>query len=319
MTTKERYAQFCQETPNLPIFMQDWWMDAVCAGKQWDAFIEKDANGEICAALPYLFRTRARMNYIVMPQMTQIGGLWLRNDIRNDAQAVKRVCASLNEQLLSLKLCYYYQQYPLHSIAPQAMQELGFKLTKRITYRIEDLTDLDKVINAFSKNKKRQLQKALSLHVDRDLSVEDFYRFHVQCLQELGKQISYSREFLLVLERKAKRLNQCQILAIRNADDELLAAAFLVWDQHSMYYLIPCYSEQYKNSGASALLVLESIKLAREKHVSFDFEGSMIKGVAQHYKQFGSTPTTYYGVEKYYRWWFRLANAYNWLRERRMR
>ena len=192
-------------------------------------------------------------------------------------------------------------------------------MAKRITYRIEDLTDLDKVINAFSKNKKRQLQKALSLHVDRDLSVEDFYRFHVQCLQELGKQISYSREFLLVLERKAKRLNQCQILAIRNADDELLAAAFLVWDQHSMYYLIPCYSEQYKNSGASALLVLESIKLAREKHVSFDFEGSMIKGVAQHYKQFGSAPTTYYGVEKYYRWWFRLANAYNWLRERRMR
>ena len=199
------------------------------------------------------------------------------------------------------------------------MQELGFKLTKRITYRIEDLTDLDKVISAFSKNKKRQLQKALSLHVDRDLSVEDFYRFHVQCLQELGKQIRYSREFLLVLERKAKRLNQCQILAIRNADDALLAAAFLVWDQHSMYCLIPFYSEQDKNQVASARLVLESIKLAREKHLSFDFEGSMIKGVAQHYKQFGSTPTTYYGVEKYYRWWFRLANAYNWLRERRMR
>jgi hypothetical protein len=86
-----------------------------------------------------------------------------------------------------------------------------------------------------------------------------------------------------------------------------------------MYYLIPCYAPAYKDSGASALLVLEAIKLARQKGVAFDFEGSMIRGVANHYKQFGSTRTLYYGVEKYYKWYFWFANAYNWLIERKMR
>ena len=96
MTNKQLYAQFCESNPDVPLFMRDWWLDAVCAGKQWDAFIEKDANGEICAALPYLFRTRARMNYIVMPQMTQIWVLSLRNDIPNDSQAAKRVGEARN-------------------------------------------------------------------------------------------------------------------------------------------------------------------------------------------------------------------------------
>ena len=331
MTRKELYRNFCKLTPQLPIFMQDWWMDAVCAGKSWDVLLcvrtdagyrlseGADKEEDVVAVLPYLFRERMWMRYVLMPQMTQIGGLWLCEVVRNDTTAARQICTLFMETIQTLRLSYYYQHYPLGSIAPQFMQDLGFKIKKRVTYRMEDLVDLDNVINRFSKNKKRQLQKALSLHVDYDLNIEDFYRFHIDCLLQQGKAITYSREFLLVLERKTKRLSQSQVLAIRNADEQLLAAAFLVWDKHSMYYLIPCYSPLHKDSGAGALLVLEAIKLARKLGVAFDFEGSMIRGVAQHYKQFGSTPTTYYSVEKYYHWWFWFANAYNWFRERKMR
>ncbi len=334
MTNKEIYRDFCQNTPELPIFMQDWWLDAVCAGKQWDVLLcvesadgshvlsvgEQDVQRErIVAVLPYLIRKRAWMRYIIMPQMTQIGGAWLREDVAHDVQKVEAIGQTLVQQLSALHLDYYYQHYPIDSPLVEYLRLQGFKVKERVTYRIEDLSNLDAVINAFSKNKKRQLQKALSLHADYNLNIEDFYRFHMDCLHQQGKAISYSREFLLVLERKTKRLSQSQVLAIRNADEQLLAAAFLVWDKHSMYYLIPCYSPLHKDSGAGALLVLEAIKLARKLGVAFDFEGSMIRGVAQHYKQFGSTPTTYYSVEKYYHWWFWFANAYNWFRERKMR
>ena len=319
MTNKERYREFCACNHHLPIFMTDWWMDAVCAGKEWDVLISTDDSGEIQAALPYLLRKRAWLKYIIMPQQTQIGGIWLREDIATSAERTSILCQQFTSQLAALKLHYYYQHYPINSPAVEAMRVLGFKTKERVTYRIDDLTDLDKVISQFSKNKKRQLQKALSLHAETNMNIEDFYRFHVQCLQEQGKQISYSREFLLVLNRKTTRLQQSQIISICNADNEVLAAAFLVWDAHSMYYLIPCYKPQYKDSGAGALLVLEAIKLARQKGVAFDFEGSMIRGVANHYKQFGSTRTLYYSVEKYYKWYFWFANAINWLRERKMR
>ena len=315
MTNKERYREFCKKNSNLPLFLTDWWMDAVCAGKQWDVLLSFTPEGDIQAAMPYLLRKRMWMKYIVMPQQTQIGGVWIAEAALSNAADI---CRDFVNQLSDLGLSYYYQHYAINSPAVEQMHGWGFKTKERVTYRIEDLSDLDKVIAAFSKNKKRQLQKALSLHA-ASMNVEDFYRYHTKCLQEQGKQISYSREFLLVLERKTSRLQQSQIISICNADNEVMAAVFLVWDKNSMYYLIPCYDLKYKDSGASALLVLESIKLARQKGVAFDFEGSMIRGVANHYKQFGSTRTIYYSVEKYYKWYFWFANVINWLRERKMR
>ena len=307
MTNKERYTEWVAKQEYVPLFMQPWWMDAVCAGKQWDVLLAEDETGEIIGAMPYLLRKRAWFKYIVMPQQTQIGGIWVTSEATADKWKTAEVCRIIKEQMDQMGLAYYYQQYLPGSLCVDAMRGLGFKTKERVTYRVEDLSDLDALLASFSKNKKRQLQKALSLHIERGMEIEDFYRFHSHCLASRKRKISYSREFLLVLERKAKRLGQCEILSICNADGQVYAAAFLVWDKHYMYYLIPAYDPAFGDSGAGALLVLEAIKLAREKQVRFDFEGSMERGTAKHYKQFGSTPTTYYSVEKYYKPIFRLA------------
>ena len=307
MTNKERYSAWVAEQEYVPIFMQPWWLDAVCAGKEWDVLLAEDDHHVILGAMPYLLRKRLWLKYIVMPQQTQIGGIWVTADITGDKWRTAEVCRQIKEQLDTMGLAYYYQQYLPGSLCVDAMRALGFKTRERVTYRVEDLSSLDALIDSFSKNKKRQLQKALSLHAERTMEVEDFYRFHCQCLEARKRKISYSREFLLVLERKARRMKQCQILSICNADGKPYAAAFLIWDANYMYYLIPAFDPAFRESGASALLVLEAMKLAREKHVRFDFEGSMDKGVAKHYKQFGSTPFTYFSVEKYYKPLFRLA------------
>ena len=108
-----------------------------------------------------------------------------------------------------------------------------------------------------------------------------------------------------MLERKASRLGQCQIIAIRNADNDLTAAAFVVWDAHTMYYLIPCYSPAFKDSGAGALLVLEALKLAREKGVAFDFAS-----METDCKDFGAKAARYAEVSKTEKWLF---FPYRWL------
>lgn len=315
MTNKERYIEWAAKQEYVPVFMMPWWLDAVCAGKEWDVLLAEDEQGEIIGVMPYLLRKRAWMKYIIMPQQTQTGGIWVTPEITADRWKTAEVCRSIKEQLDRMGLAYYYQQYMPGSLCVDAMRALGFKTKERVTYRIEDLSDMDAVIEGFSKNKKRQLQKALSLHADRTMEVEDFYRFHSDCLAAKKRKISYSREFLLVLERKARRLGQCGILSICNADGVPYAAAFLVWDKNFMYYLIPTINPAFGDSGAGALLVLEAMKMAREKQVLFDFEGSMERGTAKHYKQFGSTPVTYYGVEKYYKPLFRIAIWFQKLRE----
>lgn len=333
MTNKEQYTLWASSQPTLPLSMQPWWMDAVTAGKEWDVILvrKKDIfpqednvqtaedESPIVAALPYLFRRKWFMTYIVMPQQTQIGGIYCpppSEDESTDSVQLRyqKIVTFVVAKLAEMQLWYYYQQFPIGSPFPRLFKQYGFHVDERVTYRINDLSNLDKVIDAFSKNKKRQLQKALSLHADMTLTPEQFYQFHAQCMLKQKRSLSYSREFFLVLERKSARLNQSQILAIKDADGQLCAAAYLVWDQETMYYLIPCYNPDLKQSGASALLVLEAIKLAREKGVLFDFEGSMNRGIAHHYRQFGSTPTAYYSVRHYYKKLFWLANIYNKLR-----
>lgn len=355
MSNKELYTVWAQKQERLPVFMQPWWMDAVCAGKEWDVILveskkSKTENGQatlsdesdsasdehpsstpsvsdeqtiketgevskieeetIVAAMPYLFRKKWWMRWILMPQQTQFGGLWLDERHEFTPEELTAVCEEAARQLEEKKLHYYYQQFPVGSPCPEIFKSLGFKVKERITYRLNDLSNLDNIIDNFSRNKKRQLQKALALHVSNDLTAEEFYAFHQNSLAQQRKKISYSREFFLVLERKANRNGQSQIVAIRDADEHLRAAGFLVWDKEYAHYLIAAEDETQKNNGAMALLVLECIKLARKKDVAFDFEGSMIRGVAQHFKQFGSSPAKYYSVEKYYKWWFAILKFF---------
>lgn len=303
MTNKERYTEWAAAIGNVPLMMQPWWMDAVCAGKEWDVLLSEDKEGHILGAMPYLLCKRLRQKYILMPQLTQIGGIWVDPSITENRWEISQVCQDLQRQLKELKVCYYYQQFPVGSLAAKAMGSLGFKLKERVTYRIDFLSDMEQVVESFSKNKKRQLQKATALTSDQQLNIEDFYRFHAHCVRARHKNLSYAREFLLVLQRKAARLDQCTVLSVRTMDGDVCAAAFLVWDQTTMYYLIPCHDPAYKDSGASTLLVLEALKLARQKKLAFDFNGSMDKDIANHYKQFGSTPATYYSAERSYHWW----------------
>lgn len=321
MTNKERYIEWVGQQEYVPIYMQPWWMDAVCAGKKWNVLLAEDANGRILGVMPYLLRRRAWFNYIIMPQETPIGGIWVTADTTADKWQTAEVCRQIKEQLDGMHLAYYYQKYLPGSLCVDAMRGLGFKTQERVTYRVDDLSNPEALVASFSKNKRRQLQKAqaLGLHVERGMNPEDFYRFHKNCLLARKRQISYTREFLLVLERKAKRLGQCEIISICNAEGQPYAAAFLVWDLHYMYFLIPTYDPAFHDSGAGALLVLEAMKLAREKKVHFDFEGSMERGTAEHYRQFGSTPVKYFAVEKYYRPIFRLAIWFQQVRELKFR
>ena len=60
-----------------------------------------------------------------------------------------------------------------------------------------------------------------------------------------------------------------------------------------MYYLIPALDYAFNDSGAGALLALEAMKLAREKHVLFDFEGSDDDNLARFYLGFGDAERSY--------------------------
>lgn len=336
MTAKEQYSAFCQRHPEMPVMYQPWWLDAVCAGKEWDVLLVKksDISGqrsavseqddEVVAAMPYMLRKRLQYRFIIMPQMTPYGGVWLNDELLGSPDMQERLAKVIAKRLRAMRIAYYYQQYAISNPMAYWLAKQRMKVEERVTYRIDDLTDIATPEESFSKNKKRQIDKAGELAVDLKMSAEEFYRFHTACMSERGRRLMYSREFLLVLERKARRAGQCAIIRVSgqqsDGSSQTVAAAFVVWDKRYMYYLIPAYLPSAADTGASARLADEAIRLAKEKGLQFDFEGgNSSEGIANHYRQFGAKPVTYYSVSKLYRPSFALLLKVNKWRERWMK
>lgn len=264
--------------------MQRWWLDAVSEGKQWVALSLPSG-----AMMPILLRKRWCFRFVLMPRQTQIGGYFGQADSADDIAKAIRSLGHLD---------YYYQKWPIGQAIALEMQQHGYVVTPQTTYRIEDLSDLTVLEKRFSENKRRQLKKSAALVVDMKMTMDEFYRFHTHCLEQQGKQISYNFSFWETLYTACIAHHAGQIIALRNEAGEVAAACFVVYDSDTCYYLIPTYDSDKGKQGAGARLVMEAIRFAQSHSRTFDFEGSMIPSVAEHYRQFGSQATTYYAVEK---------------------
>ena len=298
MTTD--YHTYCLESPDMPLFMRDWWMDAVCVGKHW----------ELIAGMPCLLRERVGMRFVVMPQQTQIGGLWCSKQdslmLVQQRAALLQKAAEIDKELRQRHLDYYYQHFPIGSPLPEELKKLGFSIRKHTTYRIDNLQDMDAVRSGYSENKKRQIRKAAALELV-EVSPERFYIFHKKCLKDQGKEIAYSEAFFRSLDAACEAHDARAILGLQDVSGALHAAVYLVYDRNTCYFLIPCYAPQFGSSGAGARIVDEAIQFAAKHSKTFDFEGSMIPGVANHYAQFGSTAAYFYEVERVYNPLFRVV------------
>ena len=95
-------------------------------------------------------------------------------------------------------------------------------------------------------------------------------------------------------------MNSGKLLLVGSKDDsyDCQAAGFFVWDRDTMYYLASGYYDSDKKGDAMSLLLWEGILLAKEKNLTFDFEGSMVPGIAEFFRSFGSEASTYYQVFK---------------------
>lgn len=308
MTDKEAYCIWCQTQVDLPVFLQPWWLDAVCINKEWRIALFQ-SNGIVQAAMPYLIRKRLWIRYILMPQQTQIGGVWI-TDRQCSLVEIQQLPRQVDKAIRRLRLGYYYQHFPINSPIPLAMRDLGYTVSERVTYRINDCSDVEKVISRYNRNKQRQLRKSQQYIAREDiLSAEQLFDFHQCALQAQGKVISYSKELLLTLVNSAITHQQGTIVSLHlpsETPQEPIAAAFYVWDNDSVHYLIAAQHPDYTDCGLMARLVTEGIRLAHKRNIAFDFEGSMIPGVAKHFQQFGATPTAYYSVERFFNPSFRL-------------
>ena len=280
MSEKEAYIDFCAHTPELPLFLQPWWLDAVTCPdhKEWEVLLARNKKGEIEAVMPFVTGRKWGLRYVVTPQLTQYTGVWIK-DIEGETATEhlsreKRLQNDLIAQLEAKKIAFFDLKFPLTYTYWSPFFWAGYRQETHYTYQLPDLHDIEAVYQQIDAVKRRHIRAAeKELEVRFDMSSQDFYR--LQCMQLGTKQQSNVASETLVTQ-----------------------PYFIPYDKHAAYELISAIHPDHRTSGGSVLALWHAIKKASEVTKAFDFEGSMIEGVEHNNRQFGGIPVPYYEIYK---------------------
>lgn len=306
MTNKEKYKILCEtEGASIPLFLQYWWLEVVCQGKNWDVILAygRDAD-RVDAALPYLIGSRLGMRYVLQPQLTQFSGPWFRPDVsRTENQRLefeKQMSDILIAELEKLKLSYYQQNFSPSVTNWLPFYWAGYTQTTRYTYRIPDISDEISVFAHFDKGRR---QKPINRLQNRytpveDITPEEFAVFHEEYWRSRGQKDLLTKDFIVrVIEASLKR-KQGLLMGLKDEEGVLRAARFVVFDDRSAYSLLSALHPQHHENGTSPLLFWLLIKRLSGRTRAFDFEGSMDQGIEQSYRLYGALQTPYFQVAK---------------------
>ena len=292
--SEEIYSQNIQE--QLPLFHQSWWLDVV-AKKSWNYIIEiKDEN--TFGILPYLAERKFGYRFLGMPPYTPLLGPFIISHEDKSESKIKLIRALLHQLP---RYHVFKQKMIIDKSNLNVFKEGGFGLSERVTYKILTEVPEDNLRKKISSSRKHLINRGgKNLEVREGERVAEFIKIQEKTFSRKGIKPPQPLVMLKKLVYKSMEMNSGILLMAESKDDSnnCQAAGFFVWDRYTMYYIAGGYDDSDKKGDAMSLLLWKAILLAKEKNLTFDFEGSMVSGIAEFFRSFGSEASTYYQVVK---------------------
>lgn len=276
------------------VFEQPWWLDAVAPGMWREIFVKED--DKIVARWPLIEVSGG----LGMPKLTQTLGIWisdeiLRNDIYHNHR--KRIISSLLNQLpvnvginicLDTKMNYFLPMHWNH-----------FNIIPHVSYRFNDLIDLEGIYDNFARIVKDNLKRTgKKINVKSIDDIELLLKLLIKTFSRQNMKNPWPEELIRNIYNASKVHNACKLLYAYDSEGNLHSGNLFVFDKKVCYYLISATDPKYRSSGATTLLIWEGIKYASTVSAAFDFEGSMVEGIENFIRQFGGKQIVYYQIQK---------------------
>ena len=220
------------------VFEQPWWLECVAPGAWGEAVVRR--GDEVVARLPYALRQRVRAPddrpaavHADPGSLARAVGGQVRaapGGREEPAGAADRDAAAVRP----LPQCF----------APSLTNWLpfhwaGFQATVAYTYRIEDLSDLDRVQREFQDHVRRAIRKAQrNVEIDHDFPLDELLRLDAQTYARQGLKLPHSYEVLRRLDAACAERGARRILGAVDADGRTHAVLYVVWDERTLYALM---------------------------------------------------------------------------------
>jgi hypothetical protein len=296
----DEWDGFVDESPQGCIFCRPWWLRAVCP----DGFeiLTLRKGGKIVAGMPMVVSRKLGQRIIHMPQLTQTLGVLLAPPTKQSYVANLSAEMELLKKLVRAipTFSYFSMNFHYNFTNWLPLYWAGYRQTTRYTYVIPYLGNETAIWKELRSNTKGDIRKASKrgLGVESDGAVWRFYDVNKKTFSRQGIGIPYSQSFFERLDQACQTKGAAKTLSAVDKSGRTHASCYIVWDSKAAYYLAGGGDPDLRNSGATSLLIWESIKFASTVAKRFDFEGSMIPSVERFFRAFGARQMPYFNISK---------------------
>ncbi len=305
-TQKEHFIAFSKLETSLPLYMQPWWLDAVCNKGTWDVCLSYDSAEQIEGILVYYqVKLKGVVSAILMPELTPHSGIWMRiHDehklkLHSKYTHTKRIMDNLISQLPEVSI---YTQKFYHTLSDwQPFYWRGYRGETHYTYVLEDITNITGVYDELKGSIRTDIRKAEKNLVHGECEdVELFYSLCKKSFDKQGVEPPFSLETLSKLDNELKINKLRKMYVAFDLEGNPHAALYIVYGNNSAHYLAGGSDPDKRQSGAVTLLLWKAIQDASELGLeTFDFEGSMLPSVEFAFRSFGAVQKPFFRITKY--------------------
>lgn len=310
MSQQEKYRVFAEQAPDLPLFLQPWFLDAVCEGGRWDACVA-EKSGKPVAVLPYFLKRKFGASYIAMPQLCKFLGPYLLPEYRN-LNDETRLYAVLLEQLPS-QLAAFQQDFNYQVVNWLPFYWRGFRQTTRYSYVIPlGLPEAD-IFQKISKNYRQKIRTAQqSLRLRHDLPASELLRLINLSFARQGLAAPLRADFFETYYQALESRGKCRLFFAEDARGQIHSAALLAWDAQTAYLTLSGDDPHLRQSGSALFLKWEAVCFAKNELQLdiFDFEGSMIERIEIGRRDFGAQQKSYFRLQKEWSWLWKTGKLF---------
>lgn len=309
MHSKTKYRNIVESTKDIPLFLQNWWLDVVCGEANWQCIIIEAAHG-VEAIMPYYVGQKKRFfKGIQLPLMTPFLGFHLFYPKVLSYPQKLSFERKVVEQLMSALPQLHYTQF---SLSPQYLNPLplmwqNYRVTPRISYQLA-LLDTAQNWSLLSNSLRRQIKKG-----EKHFTISTSYDATIirpliaQSIVRQGKCFHASLELMQNILSIIEKNGKGKAFVVQNAAEESLAAGIVVWDDSTAYYLARGGDLQALREGALSFLTWHIIQCLPTDITTFDFVGSELQAVERFIRNFGAKQVLSYAVQKNH------ARLFHWL------
>ncbi len=296
---KQRYRSICAQHPDMLVFAQPWWLEAVC--EYWDAAIVKNGD-RIKGVWAYPVERKMGVGLLRTPKLTPYTGPQVFYPADMKASGRDGYEHDTIAELLKLLPETAVWDMALQPGLKQAglFSNNGLHIQARQTFLLDLSPDETTLFANFKETTRRNIKQAEKdcVITSDPASLPLLYQYHKQTLGKKEKGIAHTEKELNELLAASIKNNAGNIY-VATQGSKIEGIAWYVWDARCCYFLMGARNPDAESHKAMSLLHWQAIKDAKKMGQQyFDFEGSMDAGVERFFRSFGAGRELYMVLHK---------------------